>query len=165
MDSGRASALKLLRGLLTSREVLRPSEPYLSLYSTKIEFGSPLGGAKPHFVHTFCQGEHGGIYRRIKSVPWLKLGLRRPTCQAGRPLNLAGRPILWQHHLSHIGYPSCRLKLTRVEDGFRKDSKPWPAGQRGVAGRPSCGLVQSELCATSSLHVILSVNTPGFGHN
>ncbi len=42
-DSGRASALELLGGLLTSREVLRPSEPHLSLYSTKNELGSTIG--------------------------------------------------------------------------------------------------------------------------
>jgi hypothetical protein len=41
--SGRASALELLRGLLTSREVLRPSEPRLSLYSTKNELDSTIG--------------------------------------------------------------------------------------------------------------------------
>jgi hypothetical protein len=45
MDSDRASVLELLRGLPTSWEVLRLSEPHLSLYSTKIEFGSPnVGG-------------------------------------------------------------------------------------------------------------------------
>jgi hypothetical protein len=38
MDSGRASALELLRGLLTSQEVLHSSEPRLSLNSIKIEF-------------------------------------------------------------------------------------------------------------------------------
>jgi hypothetical protein len=43
MDSDRTSTLELLQGLPTSWEVLRPSEPHLSLYSTKIEFGSPLG--------------------------------------------------------------------------------------------------------------------------
>jgi hypothetical protein len=32
MDSGRGSALELLQGLLTSREVLRASEPRLSLF-------------------------------------------------------------------------------------------------------------------------------------
>jgi hypothetical protein len=36
--------LELLQGLLTNREVLQPLEPRISLYSTKIEFGSPLGG-------------------------------------------------------------------------------------------------------------------------
>jgi hypothetical protein len=40
MDSGRAFDLKLLRGLSASREVLRPSEPRISLYSTKNELGS-----------------------------------------------------------------------------------------------------------------------------
>jgi hypothetical protein len=42
-DSDRASALKLRRGLLTSWEVLWPSEPHLSLYSTKNELGSTIG--------------------------------------------------------------------------------------------------------------------------
>jgi hypothetical protein len=44
MDSSRASTLELLGGLPTSWEVLWPTEPRLSLYSSKIEFGSPLGG-------------------------------------------------------------------------------------------------------------------------
>jgi hypothetical protein len=38
-DCGRAFALELLRGLLTSQEVLRPSQPLLSPYSTKNELG------------------------------------------------------------------------------------------------------------------------------
>jgi hypothetical protein len=42
MDFGRASALELLPGLPTSREVLRPLEPCLSLYSTKNELGSTI---------------------------------------------------------------------------------------------------------------------------
>jgi hypothetical protein len=44
MDFGRASMLELLRGLLTSREVLQPSEHRISLYSTKNELGSTIGG-------------------------------------------------------------------------------------------------------------------------
>jgi hypothetical protein len=43
MDSGRAFMLELLRGLLTSQEVLRPSEPRLSLLY-KNELGSTIGG-------------------------------------------------------------------------------------------------------------------------
>jgi hypothetical protein len=43
MDSGRASTLELLRGLPTSQEVLHPSKPCLSLYSTKNELGSTIG--------------------------------------------------------------------------------------------------------------------------
>jgi hypothetical protein len=40
MDSDRASTLELLRGLLTSREVLWSSEPHLSLYSTRMNLGA-----------------------------------------------------------------------------------------------------------------------------
>jgi hypothetical protein len=39
-DFGRASALELLRGLPTSRDVLRPSETNLSLYSTRMNMGT-----------------------------------------------------------------------------------------------------------------------------
>jgi hypothetical protein len=42
-DSGRAFTLELLRGLQTSQEVLQPSEPHLSVYSTKNELGSTIG--------------------------------------------------------------------------------------------------------------------------
>jgi hypothetical protein len=101
MDYGRAFVLELLRGLPTSREVLRPSKPCLSLYSTKIEFGCPLGvgGGKPHFLHTFCQGKQCGIYRRSNAVFWPKIGRVRSTCQAGRPCNLVGWPSFLLHHL------------------------------------------------------------------
>jgi hypothetical protein len=40
MDSGRASALELLRGLSTSQEVHWPLEPLLSLYSTRMNLGA-----------------------------------------------------------------------------------------------------------------------------
>jgi hypothetical protein len=42
-DSGRPSTLELLRGLSTYQEVLWPSEPDLSLYSTKNKLGSTIG--------------------------------------------------------------------------------------------------------------------------
>jgi hypothetical protein len=92
-DSGRASTLELLRGLPTSREVLRSSESRLSLYSKNIEFGSPLGVAKPHFLHIFCRGDRRHIYRS-KVVLRPKIGRVRPSCQAGRPCNMAGLPCL-----------------------------------------------------------------------
>jgi hypothetical protein len=38
-NSGRASAPELLQGLLTSWEVLQPSGPHLSLYSTRMNLG------------------------------------------------------------------------------------------------------------------------------
>jgi hypothetical protein len=43
MDSSRASTLELLCRLPTSWEVFWPSEPCLSLYSTKNELGSTIG--------------------------------------------------------------------------------------------------------------------------
>jgi hypothetical protein len=42
MDFGKASVLELLRGLPTSREVLQPSKPHLSLHSTRTKLGSTL---------------------------------------------------------------------------------------------------------------------------
>jgi hypothetical protein len=42
-DSNRASALELLQGFPTSREVLWTSKPRISLYSTKNELGSTIG--------------------------------------------------------------------------------------------------------------------------
>jgi hypothetical protein len=166
MDFGRASVLKLLRGLPTSQEVLRPLEPRLYLYSTKFEFGSPLGGrgAKPHFLHTFCWGEHWGIYRRSKTVLWPKIGCVRSACQAGRPCNLVGRASLLALPLG-IGYLEHHLYWPHRQNGFWKYTNTWLVGQGGVAGRPLLGSVEPVLCATSSLHVILSMTMPYFGHN
>jgi hypothetical protein len=42
-NSSRASVLELLQGFPTSREVLQPLEPRLSLYSTKNEIRSTIG--------------------------------------------------------------------------------------------------------------------------
>jgi hypothetical protein len=55
--------------------------------------------------------------------------------------------------------------LTHVEEGFWKGDKPWPTGQEGGTGRPHFCFSRPWLCATSSPYVILSVTTPGFGHN
>jgi hypothetical protein len=60
---------------------------------------------------------------------------------------------------------SYRLTLTHGENGFWKCTRNWPADQGCGAGRPHFWLAGLRPCATSSLHVILSVNTPGFGHN
>jgi hypothetical protein len=43
IDSSGASTLELLQGFATGQEVLRPSEPCLSLYSIKNELGSTVG--------------------------------------------------------------------------------------------------------------------------
>jgi hypothetical protein len=62
----RASMLELLRGLPTSREVLWPSEPRLSLSTLqRLNLEAPWGRAKPHFP--FCWGSTvvfiGGVRR------------------------------------------------------------------------------------------------------
>jgi hypothetical protein len=58
-DSSRASTLKLLRGLPTSREVLWPTEPCLSLYSTKNELGSTIGSKTSLSSHFLSGGVWG----------------------------------------------------------------------------------------------------------
>jgi hypothetical protein len=56
MDSSIASTLELLQGFPTSQEVLQPLEPQLSLYSRKIEFGSPLGELNLTFFTLSARG-------------------------------------------------------------------------------------------------------------
>jgi hypothetical protein len=74
--------LELVRGLLISREVLRPSEPHLSLYSTRTKLGSNFGAKLTLSSHLLSVGV-GGIYMGVKSACWAKVELRGPTCQAG----------------------------------------------------------------------------------
>jgi hypothetical protein len=165
MDSGRASALDLLQGLPTSQEVHRPSKPCLSLYSRKIEFGSPLGGgAKPQFLHTFYRVEHHGIYRRSKAMLWPKIGHVRPTCQGARPYCLVGWPCFLLAPPLGNGYLEHFLFWTRRQNGFWKYANTWPASQGGGAGRPHFGSVGPGFCSTSSRHVIFFVTMPYFGH-
>jgi hypothetical protein len=68
MDLGRASVLELLRGLLTSREVIQPLEPCLSLsllYKDSIR--KPHGGLNLTFFTLFAGGSTmvfiGGVSR------------------------------------------------------------------------------------------------------
>jgi hypothetical protein len=87
MDFDKAFVLELLRGLPTSREVLRPSKPRLSLYSTRTKLGSTLEAKL-----TLSTGRSRGVYRRVKSVLWAEVGLWGPTCQVGQPSRVAGQP-------------------------------------------------------------------------
>jgi hypothetical protein len=119
MESTRAFVLELLRGLPTSQKVLRLSECRLSLYSTRMNLGA-LQGGKPHSLLTFCQGEHGGIYRRGKVVLWPMIGWVRPTCQAGRPCNLVGQPSFLLAPPLGIGYLEHCLCWTHRQNIFWK---------------------------------------------
>jgi hypothetical protein len=117
-DCSKASVLKLLRGLLTSREVLRPSEPRLSLSTRQRMNLRALQEAKPHFLHTFCQEENGGIYRGVKSVLWPNVGLERPNCQANRPARVVRRPCFVVIVALGIGYLVHRPCLTCWQSGI-----------------------------------------------
>jgi hypothetical protein len=151
--------------MLGSPPALRTSPPSVSTRQ-RLNLEAPwVGGAKLHFLHTFYQGEHRGIYRTSKAVLCPKIGHVRPTCQAGRPCNLAGRPSFLLAQPLGIGYLDHRLCLTRRQNGFWKCANTWSAGQGDVASRPHLGLVELVLCATSFPHVIFSVTMPYFGHN
>jgi hypothetical protein len=90
------------------------------------------GGAKPHFLHTFCQGEHCGIYRSKEELS-MKIGHVRHTCQAGRPSNLVGRPSFLLTPPLGIGYIEHHLFWTRRQNGFWKCANTWPASQGDMA--------------------------------
>jgi hypothetical protein len=98
-------------------------------------------------------------------VLWPKIGHVGPTCQAGRPCNLAGRSSFLPAPPLGIGYLEHRLWWTRRQNTFLKCAITWQVGQGDVAGQPHLGSVELVLCATSFPHVILSVTMPYFGHN
>jgi hypothetical protein len=58
-DFGRAFTLNQLWGLPTRQEVLRPSKPRLSLYSTKNEPGSTIGSQTSLSSHLLPGGVRG----------------------------------------------------------------------------------------------------------
>jgi hypothetical protein len=78
---------------------------------------------------------------------------------AGHATWLGGQ-VFSMHSLSHIGYSSYRLTLTRSANGFWKYANTSPVGQVDVAGRPHLGLVEPVHYATSFPRVILSVTMP-----
>jgi hypothetical protein len=98
-------------------------------------------------------------------VLWLKIGHVRPTCQVGRPCNMAGRPSFLLALPLVIGYLEHRLCWIRRQNGFWKCANTWPTGHGDVAGRPHLGLVEPVLYVTSFPRVIFSVTMPYFGHN
>jgi hypothetical protein len=166
MDSERASTLELLWGLPTSQEVLRPSEPCLSLYSTKIEFGSPLGGGLNLTFFTLSVGGStvvfiGGVRRCSSRI----MGVWGPLVRAADFETWLGDHVYSLHRLSLIGYSSYRLTWTRGENSFWMYARTWPASQGCGASRPHFGSAGPGPCATSFLRVTLSMNTPGFGYN
>jgi hypothetical protein len=83
IDSSRASAFELLQGLPTRWEVLRPSEPHLPLYSTKIEFGRPLGGGGLNLTFfTLSAGGSTMVFIGVKRCSGQRLGMGGPLVRS-----------------------------------------------------------------------------------
>jgi hypothetical protein len=61
--------------------------------------------AKLTFFTLSADWRTGGIYTGIMSVLWLKVGLKGPTCLAGRPPRFAKRPSFLAAPTLGIGYP------------------------------------------------------------
>jgi hypothetical protein len=163
-DSDRASALELLWGLPISLEVFQSSEPRLSLLYKEWTWKHYRKLNLTFFTLSAERSRRvfiGGLSRCL-GQNW---GSGGPLVRPAIHLTWPGGQVLWQHCLSHIGYASCRLWLTHVEDGFQKDAKPWLASQGGLASRPPFCSVWPGLCATSSPCVILSATMSYFGHN
>jgi hypothetical protein len=83
-----------------------------------------LWEAKSHFLRTFCQGEHGGIYRRSKVVL---------TCQARWPCNLAGRTSL-------VAPPPFPHWILLLQTYFDMLWKHFLRMRQDLAGRPTKGV-------------------------
>jgi hypothetical protein len=150
MDSGRASALELLGGLSTSWEVLRPSEPRLSLYSTRTKLGSTLE-AKLTLSSPFLLGGVGGLSRCF-GWKWHSRGpLVRPADHLGWP----GSQVSWPHWLFHLGSSSYWLNRTRVESIILLAPSPGqPAKEWGQPAPPWVGWAQAFCHVISPCHII-----------
>jgi hypothetical protein len=99
MNSGRASTLELLWGLLTSREVLQPSKPRLSLLY-KDWIWKPLGwGAKPHFLHTFCWGRTMVFIGGVRQCSGWRLGEGGPHVKSASHATWPGGQVSSLHRL------------------------------------------------------------------
>jgi hypothetical protein len=93
MDFVRAFALELLGGLPKSQEVLRPSEPHLSLYSTRTKLGSTLEAKLTLSTRRNRRVFIGGV----KSVLWANVGLRGPLVRTADHLGWLGGQVSWPH--------------------------------------------------------------------
>jgi hypothetical protein len=116
-------------------------------------FTPSIGGSTVVFIGGVrrCCGERLGAWGPLDRPT------SHPTWPSGQVSSL--------HCLSHIGFSSYWLALTRDENRFWKCANTWPADQGDVAGRPHFGSVEPVLYAISFSRVILSVTMPYFGHN
>jgi hypothetical protein len=166
MDSGRSSTLELLWELPTCQHVLRPSEPPLSLYSTKIEFKSPLeGGLNLTFFTVFVGRSTVVFIGGVRQCSGWRLGVWGPPVRPADHATWPGGQVSSLHHLWALDTFSTISTRHVDKNSFWKCANTWPAGQGDVAGRPHLGSVEPMLCSTSFPHVIFYVAMPYFGHN
>jgi hypothetical protein len=99
MDSGRASMLELLRGFPTNGEVLWPSEPHLSFCSTKIEFGSPLGGLNFTFFTLSAGGSTMVFIGGVRRCSGGRLGVWGPLVRPADHATWLGGQVSSLHYL------------------------------------------------------------------
>jgi hypothetical protein len=126
----------------------------------------PLGGGGLNLsLFTLSTREHCGTYRRSKAVLWLKIGRVRPTCQAGQPCNLVGRPSFLFALPLGIGYLEHRLCWTCRPNYFLICANTWLTGQGDVASWSHLGSAEAMLCVTSFPRVIFYVTMLYFGYN
>jgi hypothetical protein len=123
MDSGRASALELLRGAPTSWEVLRPSEPHLSLLCKEWTW-EHYRKLNLTFFTLFAERKTrvfiGGL-NRCFGRKWGSGGsLVKPIDQLGWP----GGQVSWPHRLWVLDAPCTELPWHVGKAEFEKTPTP-----------------------------------------
>jgi hypothetical protein len=164
MDSDRASMLELLRGLLTSQDVLYPSESHLSLYSTKNELGSTIGGWHLTLFTLSTRGSMVVFIEVVRRCCGQRLGMWGPLVWPADHATWPGDQVSSLHHLWALDTLSTTSSGHVDKTIFCKCANTWPAGQGDVASRPQLGSIEPVLYATSFPHVIFFVTIPYFGH-
>jgi hypothetical protein len=92
-----------------------------------------------------------GIYRGVKLVLWPKVGLRGPTCQAGRPARVVGRPSFLAAPTLGIGCPCASTFLDTLAKRSLK-RRQHLAGRLRRWGR-SVGPTLAQLGSESMSHL------------
>jgi hypothetical protein len=154
MDFGRASALELLWGLLTSSQVLRPSKPCLSLYSTRTKLGSTLE-AKLTFFTVSARRSRGVFIEGLSRCFGWKWCFGGPLVRPASHLVWSGSQVSWPLWVSHHESSSYRLNMTHVESVISLVPNPsWLAKEWGRLAPPCVGWAQAFCHVISPCHII-----------
>jgi hypothetical protein len=102
MDSSRASKLELLWGLPTSREVLQPSKPRLSLLY-KNELGSTIGGLNLNLFILSTRGSTGVFLEGLRWSSSQRLGMWGPLVRQASHATWLDGQVSSLHRLWALG--------------------------------------------------------------